>query len=152
MWSEIDLGKMDLETKRDLLKWTDSYWDMLPTEMKDLILEYKESQEFIDRRESASNRALCRQIRMYELLRQRWQIGHVQCKPIHRNLGVKCECACNCECMRVFGWYLDLRGMIHKTYLGMSLQHAMTNCDIRRVNFRDGEWMLIGAVRASIRM
>ena len=38
---------MELETKRDLLKWTDSYWDMLPTEMKDLILEYRESQELL---------------------------------------------------------------------------------------------------------
>ena len=70
MWFEIVLDKMKLETKRELLKRTDSYWDVLPSEMKDLILEYKESQEFIDRRESASNRALCRQIRMYEQLRQ----------------------------------------------------------------------------------
>ena len=139
---------MELKTKRELLKWTDSFWDMLPREMKDLILEYKESQEFIDRRESASNRALCRQIRRYEQLRQRWQIGHVQCQPIHRKIGVKN----NCECMRVHGWYLDLRGRIHKTYLGTNLQQAMTNCDIRRVVYRDNEWMLIGAVRASIRM
>ena len=139
---------MDLENKRELLKWTDSYWDMLPPEVKDLILEYKESQEFIDRRESASNRALCRQIRMYGQLRQRWQIGHVQCKPIHRKIGAKY----NCECMRVHGWYCDLSGRIHKTYLGTNLQQAMTNCDIRRVVYRDNEWMLIGAVRASIRL
>ena len=139
---------MDLETKRELLKWTDSYWDLLPSEIKDLILKYRESQEFIDRRESASNRALCRQIRIYELLRQRWQIGHVQCQPIHRNIAVKC----NCECMRVHGWYRDLRGRIHTTYLGTNLQHAMTNCDIQRVNYRDNEWMLIGAVGASIRL
>ena len=148
MWFEIVLEKMNLETKRELLKLTDRYWDLLPSEIKDLILKYRESQEFIDRRESASNRALCRQIRMYELLRQRWQIGHVQCQPIHRNIAV----AARCNCMRVYGWYVDLRGMIHKTYLGTNLQQAMTNCDIRRVNFRDNEWMLIGAVRASIRL
>ena len=141
---------MDLETKRDLLKWTDSYWDMLPTETKDLILEYKESQELIEWREGASSRALCRQIRMYELLRQRWQIGHVQCKPIHRNVAAARRC--DCECMRVYGWYLDLRGMIHKMYLGMSLQHAMANCDIRRAVYRDNEWMLMGVVRASVRI
>ena len=139
---------MDLETKRELLKWTDSYWDLLPSEIKDLILEYKESQELIEWRESIWNRNLCRQIRMYSQLRQRWQIGHVQCQPIHRNIAVKC----NCECMRVHGWYLDLRGRIHKTYLGTNLQQAMTNCDIRRVNYRDNEWMLVGAVRASIRL
>ena len=136
---------MDLETKMELLKLTDSYWTLLPVEIKEIILKYKESQELIDRRESASNRALCRQIRMYEQLRQRWQVGHIQCRPIHRNLGVKCDC----ECMRVHGWYRDLRGGIHKTYLGISLEHAMTNCDIRRVNYRNNEWMLIGVVRAS---
>ena len=54
--------------------------------------------------------------------------------------------------MRVHGWYCDLSGRIHKTYLGTNLQQAMINCDIRRVNYRDSEWMLIGAVRASIRL
>ena len=52
--------EMDHETKMELLKWTDSYWDMLPSEMKEIILKYKESQELIERRESVSNRALCR--------------------------------------------------------------------------------------------
>ena len=54
------LIEMDHETKMELLKWTDSYWDMLPSEMKEIILKYKESQELIERRESVSNRALCR--------------------------------------------------------------------------------------------
>ena len=130
------LIEMDHETKMELLKWTDSYWDMLPPELKEIILKYKESQEFIERRESVSNRALCRQIQLYEQLRQRWQVGHIQCLPIHRGV--------NCGCMRVYGWYRDLRGRIHKTYLGISLDHAMTNCDIRRVRYRNEEWMLIG--------
>ena len=150
MWSEIVIEKMNFKTKRELLKWTDSYWDLLPSEIKDFILEYKESQELIEWRKSILSRSLCRQIRMYGQLRQRWQIGHVQCQPIHRKIAVKCMY--NCECMRVYGWYLDLSGRIHKTYLGMSLQHAMTNCDIRGVNYRDDEWMLIGPVRASIRL
>ena len=70
---------MDLETKRDLLKWTDSYWDTLPTEVKDLILEYKESQELIDWREGNWNRILCREIGLYRQLRQKWQVGHIEC-------------------------------------------------------------------------
>ena len=131
------------ETKMELLKWTDSYWDMLPLELKEIILEYKESQELIDRRESPSNLALCRQIRQYARLRQMWQVGHIQCRPIHRGV--------NCSCVRVFGWYRDLRGRIHKTYLGMSLAHAMTNCDIRRVRYGDEDWMLLGVLRASFR-
>ena len=56
---------MDLETKMELLKLTDSYWTLLPAEIKEIILKYKESQELIDRRESASNHALCKQIRLY---------------------------------------------------------------------------------------
>ena len=136
---------MDHETKMELLKWTDSYWDMLPPEIKEIILKYKESQEFIDRRESVSNRALCRQIRLYEQLRRRWQVGHIQCRPIRRNLGEKC----NCGCMRVYGWYRNLRDRVHKTYLGISLENAMTNCDLRRVTYGNDEWILIGYARAS---
>ena len=93
---------MDHQTKLELLEWTDSYWDMLPVEIQDIILMYKESQEFIDRRESVLNRALCRQIGLYGQLRQRWQIGHVQCKP------KQCNSDAICECMRVYGWYRDL--------------------------------------------
>ena len=147
MWFEIVLDKMKLETKRELLKWTDSYWYVLPKEMRDLILEYRESQEFIDRRESVSNRALCRQIRMYGLLRQKWQIGHIQCRVLRCNRDVRCDC------MRVYGWYRTLRGEIQKRYLGISLEHAMDYCDFRRASFLNGDdydWVLIGVVRASV--
>ena len=148
MWFEIVLEKMNLETKRELLKWTNSYWDVLPAEMKDLILEYKESQEFIDRRESASNRNLCKEIGLYERLRQKWQIGHIECR-IHR-----CIRDMRCECMRVYGWYRTLRGEIQKQYLGISIEHAIAYCDFRRASFLNGddnEWMLIGIIRAPIR-
>ena len=56
---------MDLKTKMQSLKLTDSYWTLLPPEIKEIILKYKESQEFIERRERVSNRALCKQIRLY---------------------------------------------------------------------------------------
>ena len=55
---------MDLETKLQLLKLTDSYWSIFLEEIKELILKYRESQDLIERCESASNRALCKQIRM----------------------------------------------------------------------------------------
>ena len=137
--------EMDLETKMELLKWTNSYWDMLPPELKEIIFEYKESQELIEWRESALSRALCKQIGLYEKLRQKWQVGHIQCKPM------KCNCSAICECMRVYGWYCDVRGGIHKMYLGMSLQHAIKSCDLRRVRLVDMEYVVIGYVRARIR-
>ena len=139
---------MDLETKRELLKWTDSYWDLLPSEIKDVILKYRESQELIEWHESAWNRNLCKEIRLYERLRQKWQIGHIECRVLRCNRDVRCEC------MRVYGWYRNLRGKIQKSYLGLSLEHAMAYCDFRRAHFLNGddnEWMVIGIVRVPIR-
>ena len=43
---------MDLEKKMELLNVVESYWDMLPPEIQQLILKYKESQELIEWRES----------------------------------------------------------------------------------------------------
>ena len=120
---------MDLETKMELLKLTDSYWTLLPSEIREIILKYKESQELINRRESASNRALCKQIRLYEQLRQRWQEGHIQCRVKQCNPYVKCKC------MRIYGFYIDLRGMIRKSFLGVTIEQALANCDCRRIAF-----------------
>ena len=139
---------MELETKRELLKWTDSYWDLLLSEIKDVILKYRESQELIEWRENVWNRNLCKEIRLYERLRQKWQIGHIECRVL------RCNRYVTCECMRVYGWYRNLRGKIQKSYLGLSLEHAMAYCDFRRARFLNGddnEWMVIGIVRAPIR-
>ena len=46
---------MDIETKLKLLNVVESYWDLLPPEIKDLILKYKESQELIEWRESPAS-------------------------------------------------------------------------------------------------
>ena len=56
---------MDIKTKLDLLKYTDSYWMLLPPEIKEMILKYKESQELIEWRESFSSRRVCLQIEAY---------------------------------------------------------------------------------------
>ena len=119
---------MDLEIKMQLLKLTDSNWTLLPPEVKEIILKYKESQEFIDRRESASNRALCKQIKLYGQLRQKWQIGHIQCRPMNCNPG-------ECDHMRIYGFYFDLTGMIQKSFLGVTIEQALAYCDFRRITF-----------------
>ena len=43
----------------------ESYWDMLPPEIKEMILKYKESQELIEWRESFASRKLCLHIDAY---------------------------------------------------------------------------------------
>lgn len=55
---------MNNETKLQLLKFTDSYWTLLPEEVREVILLYKESQELIEWCESFSSRALCKQIKI----------------------------------------------------------------------------------------
>ena len=76
---------MDNETKRMLLKHVDSYWDMLPLELQELILKFKQSQELIEWRESYLSRELCIDIRSYGQLRQKWFIGPIQCSLVDRN-------------------------------------------------------------------
>ena len=39
---------MDVQTKLHSLKYIDSYWTLLPPEIKELILKYGESQELIE--------------------------------------------------------------------------------------------------------
>ena len=62
---------MNPETKLELMKYRDSYRMLLPEEIKELILKYKESQELIEWHESEMSRALCEQIRAYEELETR---------------------------------------------------------------------------------
>ena len=80
---------MDLEKKLELLNVVESYWDILPPEIKEMILKYKESQELIEWRESFYSLRVRRQIEDYGQLRRRWFIGPIQCKP---RLPKGCQC------------------------------------------------------------
>ena len=117
---------MDNKTKLELLNIVESYWDLLPPEVQEKILNLKESQELIDWREGVLNRTLCKEIRMYRVLRERWQIGHIRCQPIY------CKPGEVCECLRVYGHYPDLQGVIQKIYLGISVEHAIAFVAFRR--------------------
>ena len=100
---------MDVKTKLALLKQTDSYWELLPEEIKEVILKYRERQELIDWRESEVSRALCVQIRAHGRLRAIWP-GHIQCRPMRFDgAHVRTEHGCSfgptCEHMRIYGYY-----------------------------------------------
>ena len=123
---------MDNKTKLELLNIVESYWDLLPPEVKEKILNLKESQELIDWREGVLNRTLCKEIRMYRVLRERWQIGHIRCQPLY------CKPGELCERLRVYGHYPDLQGVIQKTYLGISVDHAIMYVNFRRASFIHG--------------
>ena len=80
---------MDLKTKMQLLRLTDSYSTLLPPEIKEMILNYKESQELIEWRENFYSLRVRHQIEAYGQLRLAWFIGPIQCKP---RLPKGCQC------------------------------------------------------------
>ena len=115
---------MKPETKLDLMKCTDSYWMLLPEEIKDMILKYKESQELIEWRESFVSRALCEQIRLYDKLRREWFIGPIRCRCFRTRV-----CGNDYTHMRVYGHYWDLNGVKKSVFLYYNLTIAMMRCD-----------------------
>ena len=116
---------MDLEKKMELLNVVESYWDMLPPEIQQLILKYKESQELIEWRENFYSRILRSEIEGYGQLRLAWYKGPIQCKS---RLLKGCECQPGCFFMKIFGHYWDLDGERKKAFLGYSFWNAIQRC------------------------
>ena len=123
---------MEVETKLRLMKYTDSYWTLLPVIVEDLILAYRNSQELIEWRESVASRELCKQIVKYGVLREKWTLGFIQCLPLRR-------CACTTKdsdkCMRIYGFYWDRMCVKRKCFLAFNLDMAIANCNYRKVLF-----------------
>ena len=69
---------MDVKKKMKLMFIMESYWDMLPPEIHELILAYKRSQEWIDEERKDRMMDLCNEIVKYGELRIKWGIGHVK--------------------------------------------------------------------------
>ena len=117
---------MDNKTKLMLLKYADSYWTLLPAEIKEMILKYKESQELIEWRERKLHRGLCKEIEKYRRLRRRWFIGHVELRCYYK---YACQCQPCCMYMMIFGHYWNLLGVKSKTFLDFDFKSAMAYCD-----------------------
>ena len=111
---------MELETKLHLMKYTDSYWTLLPVIVKELILLFKTSQELIEHRESVMSRELCKQIRLYGELNRTWFEGPIRCQCIRMRDGV-------IE-MRVYGYYWNFMGQKKSCFLDYDLEAAIMYC------------------------
>ena len=112
-----------------LLNVVESYWDILPPEIKDLILKYKESQELIVWRESYMSHRICLEIEDYGRLRRAWYIGPIQCKCYRPKA---CQCQPGCYYMKVYGLYWHLNGDRRQVFLDYSLCNAIPRCDSNR--------------------
>ena len=117
---------MVVKKKLMLLKYTDIYWTLLPAEIKEMILKYKESQELIERRESFSSRGVCLQIEAYGLLRREWFIGPVQCKLRRPKT---CQCRLRCAFWMIYRHYWDLDGDRKRVFIDFNFRGATVRCD-----------------------
>ena len=109
---------MDVKTKLTLMKHTDTYWTLLPPEVKELILTYKENQERIEWRESDVSRALCQQVLLHRQLQCHWYKGPIRCQCVRMKDEGVIE-------MRVYAYYWDLRGEMKNIFMGYDLQGAI---------------------------
>ena len=69
---------MNVETKMKLMLVMDSYWDMLPPEMHELILLYKRNQEMIDQEKEKRMKELSKEIELYKELKDKWALGDIR--------------------------------------------------------------------------
>ena len=119
----------------------ESYWDMLPPEIKEIILEYKESQEAIDKRKIKKRmKNLCREVKKYGELKRRWGIGHVKCTESH---GEVCH-ICDRYHVKIVGYHEDQEGVQKEQFLGYNFKMALDQVDIVKLS-------ILGTLRSGTR-
>ena len=117
---------MSARKKVKLTHTFESYWDMLPPEIKVMILEHKESQEAIDEERKRRMKDLCREVKKYGELKRRWGIGHVKCIKPH---GEVCH-ICDRYHVRIVGYFEDQEGVQKERFLGYNFKMALDRVDI----------------------
>ena len=110
----------------ELLNVVESYWDLLPPEIQQLILKYRESQELIEWRENFYSRILRSDIEAHGELRRKWFIGPIRCKP---GVPKGCKCQRRCFFMKIYGHYWNLNGEKKKAFLGYNFWSSIPRCD-----------------------
>ena len=119
---------MNVRKKMKLSHVFESYWDMLPPEIKEIILQYKESQEAIDEEQKERMRErmreVCKEIVMYARVKKKWGIGHVKCRV------KKGPCiGCGGYHVRVVGCYVNAENEEREVYLAYNLRRALRRID-----------------------
>ena len=70
---------MNVETKVKLMNVMESYWDMLPPELSEIILTYKRNQEYFDEEKKKRMGELGKEIMMYRVEREMGARPHQMC-------------------------------------------------------------------------
>ena len=115
------MSRMNVKKKMELSHVMESYWDMLPNEIKDHIVEFKTSQETIDKKMKEKLERLYKEKKDYQQLHVMWALG-----PIEVERHEKCS-VCHHQHMRaVHGFYLDEYHVMQKIFLGFDFKQAMS--------------------------
>ena len=115
---------MEVETKLQLLLFYESYWDMLPPEKQEYIMQLKIAQEEIDAERKEMITRLCHEIQFYARLKEKRGLGHVKCVPNKR----ACY-ACGQYHLKVFGFYVDEAGVKRRKFLSNGMIRAFELID-----------------------
>ena len=99
---------------------------MLPPEIKEIILQYKESQEAIDEERKKRMKDLCREVKKYGELKIKLGIGHVKCIKPH---GEVCH-ICDRYHVKIMGCYGNEEGVRKERFLGYNFKMALDRVDI----------------------
>ena len=117
---------MNVRKKMKLSHTFESYWDILPPALHELIMAYKKGQEEIDEERKKRMKELCREVEKYGELKRRWGIGHVKCIKPH---GEVCY-ICDRYHVKVVGYYEDQEGVRRERFLGYNFKMALDRVDI----------------------
>ena len=107
---------MNHEKKRELLKVTDSYWDILPEDIQIYIHKLKVRQEYLDEQRAKQHKRLCVEIEQYGQLKNKWGLR-----------GIKIEL--RKKCYKVWGGYITDCWKLRYMYLGDTLEEALGRCN-----------------------
>ena len=70
---------MNVKKKLAWMKLYETYWNVLPPEMEDYIIEFKIRQEYLDEVRAELIWNLRLEITLYGQLKLKWGLGHIKC-------------------------------------------------------------------------
>ena len=128
------MSRMDVKKKLELSYVMESYWDMLPNEIKEYIVHLKIEQQKIDEDKKEKMQSLCEEIKLYGELKAKWRLGHIKCRLDHEckkyemydhvKYGlVKCNKDSHLE---IVGQYVNESNVKCEMYLGHGFQQALS--------------------------
>ena len=125
---------MDVKRKLLLLDTYESYWLMLPSEIREYILVFKTSQDVTEIRKKERKVMICEEIVERHKLKEAWGLGSIRCRIL------KCE-QCTEDALgkippqfkfcnhilhfRLCGVYTDLSNVKKVVFLGYDMSGAL---------------------------